>query len=264
MPRAARRAPRRGRRTRRRACRGSPARHLALAREQAPVQRHELGTGRDAELVAQQAAQLLVDAQRLGDVAGRRERLHQQPVAALAVRRARDQLARGGLAADALERRQPQLLDLLAPLARPRGVDVREEAGADQLQCRAGIGAGGSVDVHDDRLRQHESQALATLDLRRRQRSPQAREDRPQRRQRLARRPVGPQHVDQVATVDRPAAVRQQVGEQRARLPGGQRGGHIAPVDLHAQRAAQADLGPHSSSAIRAAARAAPSVSTGW
>ena len=51
------------------------------------MQRSGLGTGRDAELGAQQVAQLLVDAQRFGRVALLRERLDQQPVGALAVRR---------------------------------------------------------------------------------------------------------------------------------------------------------------------------------
>ena len=64
------------------------------AGQQPLVQRPHRLAGRRAELVAQQHAQPLVGGQRLRDLAARRQRLHQQPVAGLAQRRRRDQLAR--------------------------------------------------------------------------------------------------------------------------------------------------------------------------
>src|SRR5687768_6755242 len=61
--------------------------------EQAPVDGLHVRAGRDPELVAEQDAQALVDAQRLGDIAASLERLHQDPVAGLAVRSQLDEPA---------------------------------------------------------------------------------------------------------------------------------------------------------------------------
>ncbi len=76
----------------------------ALAGEQPLVQRLELRRGRRAELVAQQHPEIVVDPQRLRDVAGARERLHQEAVAGLAERRAGDEVAPGPLGVAALGR----------------------------------------------------------------------------------------------------------------------------------------------------------------
>lgn len=54
-------------------------------------------TGRGAEFVAEQDAQVLVRPERLGDVAALGEDLHEQPVAGLAVWRSCDELARRSL-----------------------------------------------------------------------------------------------------------------------------------------------------------------------
>ena len=62
--------------------------------QQAVVQRGDVRSGCRAELVAQQHAQPVVDAQGLGDVAARRQELHQHGVAGLAVGLALDQRAR--------------------------------------------------------------------------------------------------------------------------------------------------------------------------
>ena len=72
----------------------APACARRAAVEQPLVQRHRLGAGRGAQLLAQQAPQLLERAQRLGRVARRLVRLHQQPVGGLAERRHRDRRAR--------------------------------------------------------------------------------------------------------------------------------------------------------------------------
>ena len=130
---------------------GSGTRARALvAGEQAPVELHDSAGGHRAELVAQQAAQLLVDAQRLGDVPGRRQGLHQQPVAALAVARAADELPRRALggaelvaadgesaARDPLERLERKVLHPEALRLCPLLVVVREEAGSEQVERRA-------------------------------------------------------------------------------------------------------------------------------
>ncbi len=92
----------RARRGRRGGGRGLPG------REQALVERGDLRRRRRPQLVAQQHAQLVVDAQRLGDVAARGERLHQRAVGGLAVGLARDQGARRALGRRQLARPEPQ------------------------------------------------------------------------------------------------------------------------------------------------------------
>src|SRR5687768_3965470 len=61
--------------------------------EQSLGERRDPARGRQPELVAQQAAQVVVDAKRLGDVPTRGVDLHQQRVRALAIRLALDELA---------------------------------------------------------------------------------------------------------------------------------------------------------------------------
>ena len=112
-------------------------------RQQALVERGDLRRRRRPELVAQQHAQLVVDAQRLGDVAARRERLHQRAVARLAVGLAPDQRARRPLgrrqlgrpepqrrARERLERVRAQRLELGAALVDPAARAARAAAGA--------------------------------------------------------------------------------------------------------------------------------------
>src|SRR5918995_3043213 len=67
------------------------------AREQLGVQGLDVVAGRDAQVVAQALTQRVVDEQRLGDVPTRREDLHQEAMAALAVRREGGQGASGAL-----------------------------------------------------------------------------------------------------------------------------------------------------------------------
>src|SRR4051794_25069449 len=57
------------------------------------------GAWRDAELITEQRARALVHPQRLGHVAARSERLHEQAVARLAERVVLEQAARGALGA---------------------------------------------------------------------------------------------------------------------------------------------------------------------
>src|SRR5919106_6867411 len=111
------------------------------AREQAAVQLLGGRARRDAELVTQEAAQALVDADRLGGVVARRERLHQEAVAALPERREFDERAGRALGCrqlraphgvasrgDALERSQAHVLEPAAALLDPGGVLPGQEA----------------------------------------------------------------------------------------------------------------------------------------
>ncbi len=238
----------------------------AVAGEQSPVQLDDLGRGSRAQLVAEEDAQVLVDAQRLGGVAARGQRLHEQPVAAFAVARAHDQLARRplrcaelaageGAAPDPLERLQRQLLHLPAARLRPLLVVVGEEARREQverglrglalpeppgvLERRRCL-----LDVQPHRLGQRQPEPVAPLDGRRSERAPEPREDRPQGALRVARRPLRPHDADQLAAVDRPVAVGEQEAQERLGLARGDAAGRVAAVDLDGERAAQADPGP--------------------
>ena len=105
--------------------------------------------GRRPELVAQQHPQPLVGGERLGDLAARGQRRHQQPVAGLAQRRLAHQLPRGPLrgvgvrAAEReprlrlpLERPQLQVVELGAALLHPRAVVAGQEPAADDRDRR--------------------------------------------------------------------------------------------------------------------------------
>jgi len=81
--------------------------------------------GRDPELVAEQEAQAVVDAQGLCDVPALRERLHQDQVAGLAERGQLDQLAR---TIRGLGQRRPAE-------AEPRRCEALEPAQADVVEA---------------------------------------------------------------------------------------------------------------------------------
>ena len=111
----------------------------------------DLRAGRDAELVAQQRAQPLVDAQGLDEVALRLAHAHQQQVAALAEGRELDQLLRGALgrrqlgAADReagvaaqLARLEAELLEPAPRILEPRRLVAGQQPGVGQLGHAAG------------------------------------------------------------------------------------------------------------------------------
>ena len=111
----------------------------------------DLRPGGDAELVAQQRAQLVVHAQRLDEVALRLAHAHQQQVAALAERRPLDQLLRGPLgrrqlgAADRqagvaaqLARLQAEILQPPPRVLEPRRLVSGQQPGVGQLGDAAG------------------------------------------------------------------------------------------------------------------------------
>ena len=111
----------------------------------------DLRPGRDAELVAQQRAQLVVHAQRLDHVALRLAHAHQEQVAALAERRPLDQLLRGPLggrqlgAADReagvaaqLARLQAEILQPPSRVLQPRRLVAGQQPGVGELGDAAG------------------------------------------------------------------------------------------------------------------------------
>ena len=142
------------------------ARRGRLAAQQPLVHGHRRRPGRGAELVAQQDAQLLEDAQRLGRVPGRLVDLHQQAVRGLAERHRGDRGAGGLLGGpelaaalaqarlgEHLERAHAHGLQLAPALGHPRAVAVGQEGlevGGQHL-ARGG-GRGGPVVGVDRRL----------------------------------------------------------------------------------------------------------------
>ncbi len=225
-----------------------------------------------AELVAEQRPQPVEHAQRLGDVAARGERLHQQHVAGLAVGLGLDQRPRRALgrlqlraahqqagAADDLERLLPDVLELAPRGFEPHRLSAREQpaagdverhlgerprpagvAGVERLERARDLGRG-RLHVDPHRLGQRQDQLVATGKRRRPQRGAQAREQRPQRGVLGDRRLVGPQRVDELVAADVPRPVEHQVGEQQRDLLAAQPLGKLHAVDLHGQPSTELD-----------------------
>ena len=140
---------------RRRGGRGRRRRRLgALGLQHALELGLHLRPRRDAQLLAQQRPQALVHPQRLGEVALGLAHAHQQQVAALAERRAVDQLLRGALrggelgaaerqpgVAPQLARLQPELLEPAARVLQPGRLVAGEQPGV-----RERLGAAGGLD----------------------------------------------------------------------------------------------------------------------
>ena len=246
-----------------------------LRRQQALVEGGDLRRGRRAELVAQQHPQLVVDAQRLGDVAARRERLHQRAVARLAVGLAHDQRARRPLgrrqlgrpepqrrARERLERVRAQLLELGAALVDPAARELGQQRALEAVERRArplrraprigraerrlrvGRRRARLLDVERD-VGQHEPQAAPALDGVGAERAPQARQQRGDPGVGRARRAVLPDRVDQLVAAHRALAVEREIREQEPPLAAGQVSLDPAPVDLDGQGAAQLDTCGH-------------------
>ena len=230
------------------------------------------GPGRRAELLAQQRAQLLEGAQRLGGVARGLVDLHQQPVRGLAEGRRGDRGARGLLGrpelaptlaqprfGERLQRAQADRLQLAALLGRPAALGVGQErlqVGGERLArvlgrplVVAGLhralgvedrGAGGlDVDAHvvhaHAQLAAAGQHALA-------QRAAQLRQQRAQRRVGRGRRTLGPQHVDELVARAPASTIQHQVGEEQAALPPRQPSVQSAPTGVDQDGAAQPDV----------------------
>ena len=193
-------------------------------------------------------------------------------MAALAVGRGGDQLpgralAHGQLRAAeperagrvALERAHVEVLELPPALDDPRAVLAGQEAAAADEQGGQRRAPGpGPVPLGDRRLgpvgrlvgdlevdpgvgREPQPHRGAAGERLLPERSPQAREQRAQRRAGAARRRLAPQRVDQHLPRRRPAPVRDEVGEEQPPLAPGQLRGHVAARDLHVQEAAELD-----------------------
>ena len=242
--------------------RRDPARRRGAAVQQALVHRHRSRPRRRAELLAQQPAQVLERAHRLGRVARRLVRLHQQPVRGLAERRQRHgragRFGRLRRLAGAqrgvrqhLQRAHPQRCRAAALLVQPRAVAVGKEraeavararrapqrprrssrrraararrAGPPPAACSTSIHSAPSSD--EPELRPPRERALA-------ERSAQLRQQRAQRRVGSGRRRLRPEHVDQLAARAGAVAVDREVGEQEPPLSPRQACGDVPAVHV--------------------------------
>ena len=246
-----------------------------VAAQQPRVERHHGRPGRRAELVAQQLAQLVERAQRLGGVARRLVDLHQQPVRGLAERRQPDRGARGVLGgvelaaaepqprlAERLQRAQAQALDLAAAVAHPRPVALGEERLGAERERGAGLrggvlpaavverlgrdldGVGERLGVDPQRLGQREPQLGAAGQRVGAERAAELRKQRGERGVRRRGRVLRPQHVLELVARAGAGPVVDEVGEQQLALAPGQRraGQPIAVADR--DTTAQPDLPP--------------------
>ena len=235
----------------------------------------QLGRRRGAELLAQQHAQLLERLERLGLVAARGVRPHQQRVAGLAERRQIHELAGGQLRAQRsvaaqgerrlgqqLERLEPLLL-LPAPVA-PRARARRRSARARTRRCRArprppSAASSGSRRPAPRELPSSDAAAWSTsigasagssswsstgpAAARRPSAAPQARQQRAQRGRRVARGAARPERVHQLVARDGAMAVEGEVGQQGAPQAPGKPALEAAAAHLESQLAAEVD--PH-------------------
>ena len=232
----------------------------------------DLRAGGDAELVAQQRAQPLVDAQRLDEVALRLAHAHQQQVAALAEGRELHQLLGGALgrrqlgAADRqagvaaqLARLQPELLEPAPRILEPGRLVAGQQPGVGKLgdaagglddgrpvaavACREGlverglrlveVDGGGRGELHG---------ALArVLDHFRTERAPQLREHDVERLGVTGRGVLAPQGGDHPLTGDPALAVEREMGERQPALTAGQIRLPAASIDADREMATQFD-----------------------
>ena len=244
------------------------------------MQRGDVGRRGRAELVAQQHAQLVVDPQRLGEVAARRQQLHQQRVAGLAVRLALDQRPRRAVGGRQLAAAQPQRragqrlqrvgvqpVELGALLVDPAPRELGQQRPLEPLQRRArplgraprvarrqrllGLGRGRARLVEVDPHLAREPQVRAARDRVGPERLPHAREQRGEPGVGRARRVVVPHHVDQLVAPHRPVVVAREVREQQPPLAAREVLLDPAPVDLDGQGAAQLHSDGHGLTANR-------------
>ena len=270
-----RRRPRRGLQGHRQGGHGgrSAVRGRRLAAEHALEHGHRRLPGRRAQLLAQQRAQLLERAQRLGRVARGLVDLHQQAMGGLAEGRGGDRgacglfgraqlapaLAQPGLG-QRLQSAQAQRVQLPPLLGRPAALGVGQErlqvgeqrvAGPDGRQdVVAGLhrGLGGEdrgargLDVHDDGALKLQAQLAAPGQHAFAQRAAQLRQQRAQRGVGRGGRALGPQRVDELVARAAATAIEHEVGEQQAPLAPREPCVQSMPVRLDQHGPAQADV----------------------
>ena len=231
------------------------------------MQGAQLGGRRGAELVSQEAPEPVVRLKRLGVIAARRVRAHEERVPGLPEGRQLHELPRGELgargplvtqrearAAEQLERLEPRLLLHAAVLLDPGRVERGHEGGLVDVERglrvrarplgiaprrRPGLGERRGRGLHVDlgAGRKLEAQLAAALKQLRAERAPQRRQQRAEGGAGVARRARGPERVHQLVARHLPVAVQDQVGEQGAAEPPGQAALHAPAVDLEAQLA---------------------------
>ena len=225
-----------------------------LGLEQALELGLHLRAGGDAELVAQQRPQPVVHAQRLDEVALRLAHAHQQQVAALAERRALDQLVGGALGlgqlgaaerearvALQLARLQPEVLEPPPRVLEPRRLVAGQQAGVGELGDARGrlddrrpVAAVarrergverrlGLLEVDAGDRRELHRPLAGVLDHAGAERAPQLGQHDVERLRVPGGRVLAPERGDQPLARDRPPGVQRQVGE-RPSAPG-DRGG---------------------------------------
>ena len=215
------------------------------------MQRDERGAGRAAELLAQQHPDVLVDAQRLVDVAARPQDLHQRGAAGLPERlrlhgRAGGLLGLGVLGAaelgpgrgQRLERLDAQVGELGAPRVDPGRLQARQQPAFGDLErglrgfprltrvgrlARAAKLSGRDLEVDPRVVGQHQLQLRAAL-----QHAGTERLAQPGQRGREQRLVSGrgalaaPQCLGELVAAHRPVAVQGQIGEEQATLTSAQ------------------------------------------
>ena len=214
--------------------------------EQPLVQGDELRTGRRPELVAQQHTQLVVAAQRLGDVAARDQRLdlggasglaerghrHGRARAPRAHRRARASVSSACTRSSSSVSRGPRSQGASNWGSSPASVSAAASRG---FAARAA-----STSTHTG-CGNAQAQRVAALERGGRDRAAQAGEHGRERGVRRRRALVGPERVDQLVAAHRAVAVQHQVGEREPALLATQQGLTAFTGELHSEFAAEMD-----------------------
>jgi hypothetical protein len=235
-------------------------------RQQPLVQRDELGPGHRAELLAQQHPQLVVGADRLGDVPALDQHADQRRPGRLAEGRGGDRRAGGALGrrqrvpataqsrgGDELERLDAQLVQVVAGTGQPGRVEVGQQPGLGEpggferwvgiaVRTSRGDELAHGLDVDPDRLGEDEPQRLAALEHGGLDGAAQPREHRRERRVARRRALVRPQRLDQLVTANGPPAVQHEVGERQPPLATAQLRLPALAGELDAELAAEVDL----------------------
>ena len=222
--------------------------------------------GRAAELLAQQHADVLVDAQRLVDVAAGAQDLHQRGAGRLAVRLRLDGgaggllgLGPGGAAepgagdGERLQRLHAQVGELAAAGVDPRRLEPGQQAALGDLDRLAGrppthaaasplssaaraarTRSGATSQSIQASLGQDQLQLGAPFQHARAERLAQAAERRGEQRLVGGRRALaGPQRLGELVAADRAVAVQREVGEQQPALASAQRVFEPPSLELH-------------------------------
>ena len=264
-------------------------RGIALT-QKPPVQCLQITSGGGAELLVQETAQILEDAQGLGRVPLCREGLHEEQVARLPVRGEHHEGARSPLGRRELrpphpkarygDARQRAKLDVVEPRAQledPRGVEALEEATtrgvqgdargpqapaqssratADSASWIALAAASRSMSNRGER----KAELRSALDRRRPEDAPELGQQDAQRRLGPCRQLPRPERLDQLVPGHGTIAVRRQVDEEELALATRQIAVDAPIANLHDNAPADLDPGAHRPQSFRKGGRKLVSV----